>query len=71
MLVSVILCTHTLANYQNLAEAVDSLLEQIHPKTALAHEEDLSHIGAEKLSVVGTPIIRAGLGFVLGYVQGM
>ena len=30
MLVSVVVCTHSLDNYQNLAEAVDSLLEQTH-----------------------------------------
>jgi len=30
MLVSVILCTHSLANCQNLAEAVDSLLQQVY-----------------------------------------
>ena len=30
MLVSVVVCTHSLDNYQNLTEAVDSLLEQTH-----------------------------------------
>jgi len=30
MLVSVVVCTHSLDNYQNLAEAVGSLLQQAH-----------------------------------------
>jgi len=30
MLVSVVVCTHSLDDYPNLAEAVDSLLEQTH-----------------------------------------
>jgi len=32
MLVSVVVCTHSLDDYPNLAEAVDSLLEQTAPE---------------------------------------
>src|SRR3972149_3676761 len=32
MLVSVVVCTHSLDNYRNLVEAVDSLLQQTYPK---------------------------------------
>jgi len=57
MLVSVVVCTHSLDNYQNLAEAVDSLLEQTHREIEIVvvvdgneelHQRMLANYGSQE-----------------------
>ena len=69
MLVSAVVCTHSLDNYPNLVEAVDSLLSQTHPEmeviiavdgNAELHERVLAHYSGNK--AVKTVLLKENVG---------
>jgi glucosyl-dolichyl phosphate glucuronosyltransferase len=69
MLVSAVVCTHSLDNYPNLVEAVDSLLSQTHPEmeiiiavdgNAELYEKVLAHYGGNK--AVKTVLLKENVG---------
>ena len=69
MLVSAIVCTHSLDNYPNLVEAVDSLLAQTYPEmeviiavdgNAELHEKVSAHYAGNK--AVKTTLLKENVG---------